>query len=81
MIRSVMVKGIEALTAECMLAAERPGCADEVLASLDASDEAGRWAERADYNLDRMLVHGAAPRRGDGRGRARRSTRSASSRR
>lgn len=53
MIRSVMVKGIEALTAECMLAAHRAGVVDEVLASL--GDE---WAAKADYNLDRMLVHG-----------------------
>jgi 3-hydroxyisobutyrate dehydrogenase-like beta-hydroxyacid dehydrogenase len=59
MIRSVLVKGLEALTAECMLAAEAAGVRSEVLASLDASDRAMSWAERADYNLDRMLVHGS----------------------
>jgi 3-hydroxyisobutyrate dehydrogenase-like beta-hydroxyacid dehydrogenase len=59
MIRSVMVKGIEALTAECVLAADRAGVLDEVLASLDASDKPKPWGERADYNLDRMLAHGA----------------------
>lgn len=59
MIRSVMVKGIEALTAECVLAAERAGVTAAVLASLDASAKAQGWAERADYNLDRMLAHGA----------------------
>jgi 3-hydroxyisobutyrate dehydrogenase-like beta-hydroxyacid dehydrogenase len=58
MIRSVMVKGIEALTAECMLAAEAAGVRDEVLASLDASERARPWDERAAYNLDRMMVHG-----------------------
>ena len=58
MIRSVMVKGIEALTAECVLAAETAGVADEVLASLDASEKPRPWATRADYNLDRMMVHG-----------------------
>lgn len=58
MIRSVMVKGIEALTAECVLAADAADVLDEVLASLDASEKAKPWAERADYNLDRMLVHG-----------------------
>lgn len=58
MIRSVMVKGIEALTAECMLAAEAAGVCEEVLASLDASDKPKPWPERADYNLDRMMVHG-----------------------
>ena len=58
MIRSVMVKGLEALTAECVLAAEAAGVRDEVLASLDASEKARPWGERADYNLERMLVHG-----------------------
>lgn len=58
MIRSVMVKGVEALTAECVLAAEAAGVLDEVLASLDASSPPFGWRERADYNLDRMMVHG-----------------------
>lgn len=58
MIRSVMVKGMEALTAECILAADAAGVRDEVLASLDASEKAKPWGERADYNLDRMLLHG-----------------------
>lgn len=58
MIRSVMVKGIEALTAECVLAAERAGVREAVLGSLDASWKQQGWGERADYNLDRMLAHG-----------------------
>lgn len=58
MIRSVMVKGLEALTAELVLAADSAGVLDEVLASLDASEKQVSWAERADYNLDRMIVHG-----------------------
>ncbi|NJB96304.1 NAD(P)-dependent oxidoreductase [Sphingomonas sp. ABOLD] len=58
MIRSVMIKGMEALTAECMLAAEAAGVRDAVLASLDASERQRPWETRADYNLDRMLVHG-----------------------
>lgn len=53
MVRSVMVKGIEALTAEMVLAASRAGVVEEVLSSLGAE-----WEGRADYNLDRMLVHG-----------------------
>lgn len=58
MIRSVMVKGMEALTAECVLAAEKADVLDEVLASLDASEKPRPWNERADYNLDRMMIHG-----------------------
>jgi 3-hydroxyisobutyrate dehydrogenase-like beta-hydroxyacid dehydrogenase len=59
MIRSVMVKGIEALTAEMMLAARAAGVADEVVASLDASEKAMPWKQRAAYNIERMATHGA----------------------
>lgn len=58
MIRSVMVKGIEALTAECFLAADAAGVGDAVRASLDASWPGTDWGAKADYNLDRMMVHG-----------------------
>ena len=58
MLRSVMVKGIEALTAECFLAARKAGVAEEVAASLDASWPGVDWAARADYNLGRMRKHG-----------------------
>jgi 3-hydroxyisobutyrate dehydrogenase-like beta-hydroxyacid dehydrogenase len=56
--RSIMVKGLEALTAEMVLAASKAGVLDEVLASLDASEKPISWRDRADYNLDRMLLHG-----------------------
>lgn len=58
MIRSVMVKGMEALTAECLLAARRAGVEEQVLASLKASNPAIEWSRQAAYNLERMLVHG-----------------------
>jgi 3-hydroxyisobutyrate dehydrogenase-like beta-hydroxyacid dehydrogenase len=58
MVRSVIIKGIDALTAECMLAARRAGVADAVLASLQASDAGIDWRARASYNLERMMVHG-----------------------
>ena len=58
MIRSVMVKGIEALTDEMMAAALAAGVVDEVLASLDASEKRIGWTERAAYNLERMTTHG-----------------------
>jgi 3-hydroxyisobutyrate dehydrogenase-like beta-hydroxyacid dehydrogenase len=53
MLRSVMFKGVEALTAECLLACEKAGVTDEVLASFGND-----WATGADYRLDRMMVHG-----------------------
>jgi 3-hydroxyisobutyrate dehydrogenase-like beta-hydroxyacid dehydrogenase len=59
MIRSVMVKGVEALTAEMMMAAQKAGVVDEVLASLDASEKPKPWAEKAAYNIERMVTHGA----------------------
>lgn len=58
MLRSVMIKGLEALTAECVLAAARAGVADEVLASLQASNPGVDWAAQAGYNLERMMQHG-----------------------
>jgi 3-hydroxyisobutyrate dehydrogenase-like beta-hydroxyacid dehydrogenase len=54
MLRSVMYKGVEALTAECLLACERAGVTGKVLESFGNND----WATSADYRLDRMLVHG-----------------------
>ena len=58
MIRSIMVKGVEALTAEMMLAATRAGVVDEVLSSLDASEKSDSWFVRAEYNVERMTTHG-----------------------
>jgi 3-hydroxyisobutyrate dehydrogenase-like beta-hydroxyacid dehydrogenase len=58
LVRSVMVKGLEALTAEWILAAEAAGIRDDALAALNASWPGVDWAARADYNLDRMMVHG-----------------------
>jgi 3-hydroxyisobutyrate dehydrogenase-like beta-hydroxyacid dehydrogenase len=53
MIRSIMVKGQEALTAEMILAAEKAGVVDEVLGSLGDG-----WDVKAGYNLERMKTHG-----------------------
>lgn len=58
MLRSIVIKGLEALTAECLLSARAAGVEEEVLASLDASFPGWDWCTRADYNFDRMLVHG-----------------------
>ncbi|MAU96484.1 MAG: 3-hydroxyisobutyrate dehydrogenase [Fulvimarina sp.] len=59
MLRSVMIKGLEALTAECILAARRAGVEDQVLASLQASDPGFDWQARSSYNLERMTAHGS----------------------
>jgi 3-hydroxyisobutyrate dehydrogenase-like beta-hydroxyacid dehydrogenase len=61
MLRSVVVKGMEALTAEAFLAARRAGVDGQVLGSLLASDPGIDWPARGAYNLERMLSHG--PRR------------------
>ena len=58
MIRSVMIKGIEALTLECFLAASRAGVLGEVTASLKNNYPTLDWATIADYNLERMASHG-----------------------
>ena len=59
MLRSVIVKGLEALTAESFLAARMAGVQAQVIASLQNTDPDVNWAARGAYNLERMLVHGA----------------------
>src|SRR3954471_14374457 len=58
MIRSVMIKGIEALTAECFLAAHHAGITEEVAASLHNNYPSLNWSKVIDYNLERMASHG-----------------------
>jgi len=58
MVRSVMVKGLGALTQECFLAARRAGVEDRIIASLTQSYPMIDWAKFADYNLERMATHG-----------------------
>ena len=58
MIRSVMIKGIEALTLECFLAAARAGVLDEVTASLKNNYPGLDWPKLSEYNLERMASHG-----------------------
>ena len=58
MIRSVMVKGLEALTLECFLAARAAGIDDDVMASLDGSYPGFDWPRRAPYMIERALTHG-----------------------
>ncbi len=58
MIRSVMIKGVEALTLECFLAAQRAGVLDEVTASLKNNYPGLDWPKMSEYNLERMASHG-----------------------
>jgi 3-hydroxyisobutyrate dehydrogenase-like beta-hydroxyacid dehydrogenase len=58
MVRSVMIKGIEALTLECFLAAARGGVVEEVAASLKNNYPGLDWSKVIPYNLERMASHG-----------------------
>jgi len=58
MCRSVMVKGIEALTMECMLAARHYGVEAEVLRSLEDTLPNPDWRGLARYVISRALIHG-----------------------
>lgn len=59
MCRSVMIKGLEALTTECLAAARRYGVEEAVLNSLHASFPSLGWnAEFPDYLISRVAEHG-----------------------
>jgi len=58
MVRSVMIKGIEALTLECFLAAERAGVVEQVAASLKNNYPTLDWNKLSEYNIERMASHG-----------------------
>jgi 3-hydroxyisobutyrate dehydrogenase-like beta-hydroxyacid dehydrogenase len=58
MVRSVMIKGIEALTLECFLAAKRAGVVDEVARSMRNNYPTLDWQKVMDYNIERMASHG-----------------------
>jgi 3-hydroxyisobutyrate dehydrogenase-like beta-hydroxyacid dehydrogenase len=58
MFRSIVVKGMEALLTECVLAASRYGAESRVFASLTESFPGINWTELADYMVGRVVVHG-----------------------
>lgn len=59
MCRSVMIKGLEALTTECLFAARRYGVEEQVLASLHNSFPSLGWnAELPGYLISRVAEHG-----------------------
>jgi 3-hydroxyisobutyrate dehydrogenase-like beta-hydroxyacid dehydrogenase len=59
MVRSVFVKGLEAITVDALLAAEASGCFEEILASLSSSYPGLDLPKTAPYQLERTLRHGA----------------------
>jgi len=59
MVRSVFVKGLEAITVEALLAAEASGCFEEILASLSSSYPGLDLPKTAPYQFERTLRHGA----------------------
>jgi 3-hydroxyisobutyrate dehydrogenase-like beta-hydroxyacid dehydrogenase len=59
MCRSILIKGLEALTVECLLAARALGAEDRVLASLDRTYPHMGWADDLpDYLVSRVAEHG-----------------------
>jgi 3-hydroxyisobutyrate dehydrogenase-like beta-hydroxyacid dehydrogenase len=59
MCRSIVIKGLEALTLESMLAARRFGAEKEVLASLQGTFPHMGWQDKLpDYLVSRIAEHG-----------------------
>lgn len=58
MIRSIMVKGIEAVVVECVLSAVHEGIDETVLHSLAKTFPGFDWPDHAAYMLERVMVHG-----------------------
>lgn len=58
MCRSIVIKGVEALLAECVLAATPYEADDTVFASLQETWPGIDWKKLADYTMGRLVVHG-----------------------
>lgn len=58
MFRSIMVKGLEALMVECMLASSSYGVEDRVLASLAETFPGLDWQRLSGYFIERVVSHG-----------------------
>jgi 3-hydroxyisobutyrate dehydrogenase-like beta-hydroxyacid dehydrogenase len=58
MVRSLFVKGLEAITVETLLAAEASGCFEEIFVSLSTSFPGLDWSRFADYQFERTMRHG-----------------------
>jgi 3-hydroxyisobutyrate dehydrogenase-like beta-hydroxyacid dehydrogenase len=58
MVRSLFVKGLEAITVEALLAARASGCFDEIYTSLATSYPGLDWDRFAGYQFERTTRHG-----------------------
>ncbi|MEH6544950.1 MAG: DUF1932 domain-containing protein [Sneathiella sp.] len=58
MIRSIMMKGLEALFSECVLAGRRAGVDEKVIASLEQTYPGFGFADKSAYMFERMMAHG-----------------------
>ncbi len=58
MVRSIMVKGLEATILECVLSARKAGVDELVLESLDQTYPGFNFREKANYMMERVMVHG-----------------------
>jgi len=58
MVRSVFVKGLEAITVEALLAAEASGCFEEIFGSLSQSFPGLDWSKFPVYQVERTTRHG-----------------------
>lgn len=58
MFRSIIVKGLEALMLECVLAASPYGADERVFSSLSESFPGIDWQRLANYMVSRVVVHG-----------------------
>src|SRR6185503_19617063 len=58
MFRSIIVKGLEALMLECVLASAPFDADERVFSSLTESFPGIDWKQLADYMVNRVVVHG-----------------------
>lgn len=58
MVRSLFVKGLEAITVETLLAAAASGCFERIYTSLSSSFPGLDWPRHALYSFERTLRHG-----------------------
>jgi 3-hydroxyisobutyrate dehydrogenase-like beta-hydroxyacid dehydrogenase len=59
MIRSIIVKGVEALLIECLTAAEKAGVRERILNSISETFPGLDWRQTATYYIGRTQQHGA----------------------